>query len=127
MRTKKLLLIALVFIYACDKDESIIPGQNAYNGYTLEWSDEFDDPSIDSNNWAYELGDGTDYGLKSGWGNEELQLYTDTQDNSYIKTDGQDNSVLAIVAKEHGGGEYSSAKLTTNDLQNFLLVVSKHV
>ncbi|MCH2329735.1 MAG: hypothetical protein MK310_10410, partial [Rhodobacterales bacterium] len=69
MRTKKLLLIALVFIYACDKDESIIPGQNAYNGYTLEWSDEFDDPFIDSNNWAYELGDGTDYGLKSGWGN----------------------------------------------------------
>ena len=72
MRTKKLLLTALVFIYACDKDEAIIPGQNAYNGYTLEWSDEFDDPSIDSNNWTYELGDGTDYGLKSGWGNEEL-------------------------------------------------------
>ena len=120
MQTKNFFLLVLVFIYACDKDETILPGQNAYSGYTLEWSDEFDGPPIDSNNWTYELGDGTDYGLKSGWGNEELQLYTDTPDNSYIKTDDEENSVLAIVAKEHGDGEYSSAKLTTNDLQNFL-------
>ena len=47
MHTKKLLLLALVFIYACDKGETIIPRQNAYKGYTLEWSDEFDGPSID--------------------------------------------------------------------------------
>ena len=120
MHIKKLFLPALIFIYACGKDETTIPGQNAYTGYTLEWSDEFDDPSIDYNNWTYELGDGTDYGLKSGWGNEELQLYTDSHENSHIKTDDQENSVLAIVAKDHGGGEYSSAKLTTNDLQNFL-------
>ena len=104
MHTKKLLLLALIFIYACDKDETIIKGQNAYSGFTLEWSDEFDDPSIDLNNWTYELGDGTDYGLKSGWGNQELQLYTDTQENSFIKTDDQENSVLAIVAKENGNG-----------------------
>lgn len=120
MQTKKLLFISLVLLYSCDKDETSLPGQNAYSGYTLEWSDEFDGDSIDSNNWTYELGDGTDYGLKAGWGNEELQLYTDTQENSYIKTDDEENTVLAIVAREDSAGEYSSAKLTTNDLQNFL-------
>ena len=36
-------------------------------------------------------------------------MYTDSHENSYIKTDDQENSVLAIVAKDHGGGEYSSA------------------
>ena len=120
MQTKKLLFISLVLLYSCDKDEASLPGQNAYSGYTLEWSDEFDGDSIDSNNWTYELGDGTDYGLKAGWGNEELQVYTDTQENSYIKTDDEENTVLAIVAREDSAGEYSSAKLTTNDLQNFL-------
>ena len=120
MQTKKLLFISLILLYSCDKDEASLPGQNAYSGYTLEWSDEFDGDSIDSNNWTYELGDGTDYGLKAGWGNEELQLYTDTQENSYIKTDDEENTVLAIVAREDSAGEYSSAKLTTNDLQNFL-------
>jgi len=120
MQTKKLLFISLILLYSCDKDETSLPGQNAYSGYTLEWSDEFDGDSIDSNNWTYELGDGTDYGLKAGWGNEELQLYTDTQENSYIKTDDEENTVLAIVAREDSAGEYSSAKLTTNDLQNFL-------
>lgn len=120
MQTKKLLFISLILLYSCDKDETSLPGQNAYSGYTLEWSDEFDGDSIDSNNWTYELGDGTDYGLKAGWGNEELQFYTDTQENSYIKADDEENTVLAIVAREDSAGEYSSAKLTTNDLQNFL-------
>ncbi|MGD1998345.1 MAG: family 16 glycosylhydrolase [Flavobacteriaceae bacterium] len=120
MKTNFFSLLIIISIYSCNKDETTLPGQNAHSGYTLVWSDEFDQPSIDTNNWTYELGDGTDYGLKSGWGNEELQLYTDSKDNSYIKSDEQDNSVLAIVAMDHGDGGYSSAKLTTNDLQNFL-------
>ena len=31
-------------------------------GWTLVWADEFNGPSIDTNNWTYDLGGG-------GWGN----------------------------------------------------------
>ena len=42
-------------------------------GWKLVWSDEFDGDSLDGSKWSYMLGDGTDYGLPSGWGNNELQ------------------------------------------------------
>ena len=41
----------------------------SYPGKTLVWSDEFDGSSIDLTNWTYDLGG-------HGWGNQELQVYT---------------------------------------------------
>ena len=41
-----------------------------YEGMTLVWSDEFDGPEINSNNWTFEIGTGN-----WGWGNNELQYY----------------------------------------------------
>ncbi|MDH3295615.1 MAG: hypothetical protein OER95_14950, partial [Acidimicrobiia bacterium] len=52
--------------------------------WTLAWSDEFNDPAgtpPNQDNWAYELGDTTPDG-KNGWGNEELQYYTDNPANA---------------------------------------------
>src|SRR5450432_3891199 len=37
-------------------------------GWSLVWSDEFTGPTVDPNNWTFELG-GT------GWGNHELEQY----------------------------------------------------
>lgn len=45
---------------------------------TLIWSDEFDGSTLNMDNWEYQYGDGTGYGI-TGWGNNELQYYTDTQ------------------------------------------------
>ena len=45
---------------------------------TLIWNDEFDGNSLDDSKWEYQYGDGTGYGI-SGWGNNELQYYTDSQ------------------------------------------------
>jgi len=78
------------------------------------WSDEFDgeaDTPIDSRNWTHEVGGG-------GWGNDELQFYTESPRN--VGLDGQGN--LAIVARSetpddgrslYGGCWYTSARIIT--------------
>jgi beta-glucanase (GH16 family) len=112
-----LSLTSLLFI-SCDKgDEDINPDDqpDVPEGYSLVWADEFNGETIDAANWQYETGDGTDYGLQSGWGNSELQIYTENAENSGIEQDG-DLSVLSIRATDDGSGNYTSAKLTTQNL-----------
>lgn len=78
----------------------------SYPGRELIWSDEFDGDEIDSNNWTYDLG-------ASGWGNQELQNYTASSDNSYIN-----NGHLMIVARQNGF-QYTSARMKSIGLQEF--------
>ncbi len=83
-------------------------------GYSLVWSDEFDGAEIDSNNWGLQLGDGSEAGIP-GWGNQELQIYTDNEENASIGED-DGNSVLMITAREDGNGGYTSARLNSSGL-----------
>lgn len=94
-------------------------------GWSLVWSDEFDDPAGTPPNpahWGYEIGDGTVNGIP-GWGNAELQYYTDSPDNA--ATDGQGN--LVITAREADGSltcyygpcEYTSARLLSRHRAEF--------
>ena len=82
----------------------------------LLWSQEFNEKSgskPDPKYWNYDLGDGR------GWGNRELQLYT----NVNAKTTGR--GVLAITARQispktkqicyYGYCEWSSARITTKN------------
>ncbi len=82
-------------------------------GYTLVWSDEFDGASINTDNWGFQLGDGTEFGIP-GWGNQELQIYTDSAENAAVGMDG-DDSVLMITAREDGEGGYTSARLNSSN------------
>ncbi|WP_255447362.1 glycoside hydrolase family 16 protein [Schumannella soli] len=71
----------------------------------LVWSQDFDGPAgsaPDGNVWNFETGGG-------GWGNGELQNYTDSRANSEL--DGNGN--LVITARQEGDGSYTSARLTT--------------
>lgn len=116
---KKILVPTLLILTfaACKKDPT--PTDTGYDGYTLVWSDEFN-ADISPDNWNFEIGDGTAYGLPPGWGNAERQLYTNSINNANIQADGEGNSVLAITAKkEPGDNKYSSAKLTTQSLHSF--------
>jgi beta-glucanase (GH16 family) len=73
--------------------------------WTLVWSDEFDGPAgtaPDATKWVYDLG-------ASGWGNQELENYTDARENSYL--DGAGN--LVIESREATPGHYTSARLKT--------------
>ena len=81
-------------------------------GYSMVWSDEFDGASINTDNWGFQLGDGSDVGIP-GWGNQELQIYTDSEENASIGTDGE-TSVLMITAREDGEGGYTSARLNSS-------------
>jgi len=77
--------------------------------WNIVWSDEFDGPSINSSNWTYDLGAG-------GWGNNELQYYTNRPVNATIS-----NGALLIIARKESyqGSAYTSARLKTQNLRSF--------
>ncbi len=95
--------------------------------WALVWSDEFEGDRIDPCKWDFEMGNGFfDYRTHTwiaGWGNEELQYYTDRPTNSSVK-----DSVLTIRAvKEslHGCG-YTSARLRTRKQDGSPLFVKRY-
>ncbi|TQJ31108.1 carbohydrate binding domain-containing protein [Microbacterium sp. SLBN-146] len=95
------------------------PVEAAPEDWTLAWSDEFDAPAgtaADSRYWTYETGGW-------GWGNDELQYYSDSTDNA--AHDGEGNMVITTRAVEdpaaaglecwYGPCEYTSARLITEN------------
>jgi beta-glucanase (GH16 family) len=82
-----------------------------YPGYSLVWSDEFTENLIDDNIWNHEIGNGS-----SGWGNNELEYYTNSVKNSFIS-----NGNLIIEARNQAmsGFAYTSARMTTQNKKSF--------
>ena len=89
--------------------------------WKMVWSDEFNSRASTAPNasvWGREVGDGTVNGIP-GWGNSELEYYTDGTNN--VATDGLGN--LKITVKEADGSllcyygpcEYTSARLLTKN------------
>lgn len=82
-------------------------------GCTLVWSDEFTGSTVDTTKWEFMIGNGQAYGLP-GWGNSELQYYTDniTHTNATVA-----NGELTITAKQQslGGYNYTSSRLRTKN------------
>jgi beta-glucanase (GH16 family) len=77
---------------------------------SLAWSDEFDTPGApDNTKWGYDLGAG-------GWGNNELQYYTNRPENVVVSA-----GALKIIAKTESfsGSAYTSARLLTKDKFSF--------
>ena len=81
--------------------------QQAYP--VVSWYDEFDGDSIDPRRWTFDLGTGSDRGLV-GWGNNELQYYTDRAANVGVAAG---NLQITARRENYGGMEYTSARLTT--------------
>ena len=75
---------------------------------TLVWSDEFDATTLNLDNWTYELGDGCPN--LCGWGNNELQYYTNRPENVTVQ-----NGLLVISAieEDYNGASFTSAELLT--------------
>lgn len=80
----------------------------SYNGYTLVWHDEFNGNAL-SADWTYDIGTGN-----GGWGNNELQYYTNQ--NAIVS-----GGVLQITAKQEamGGQSYTSSRIKTQGLQSW--------
>ena len=88
------------------------PPSTDIEGFTLVWQDEFDGPDIDTNSWNFETGNGTDFDLPPGWGNDELQIYTSTPQNASVAEDAGE-SVLMITARADDSDGFTSARMTT--------------
>ena len=78
--------------------------------WQLVWSDEFDGETLNLDKWEYMLGNGTDYGLPAGWGNNELEWYR--SENVACE-----NGILRITAKKenYNGADYTSGRIRTKD------------
>jgi len=87
------------------------PQQPAPKGWVLTWADEFNGANgsaLDAAKWVLETGG-------NGWGNNELEYYTNRPQNSAQK----DGNLVITVLKEHFTGsdavsrDYTSARLKT--------------
>jgi len=86
----------------------------SYPGYTLTWADEFNNGSLDASAWTVESGDGCP-GL-CGWGNNELEYYTNRPDNLFF----QDGKLIIEAKKESFSGKnYTSSKIVSRGKKFF--------
>ncbi|MFN5377708.1 MAG: family 16 glycosylhydrolase [Ignavibacteria bacterium] len=103
------LLPLVMLLSGCEQQPVQVLQQRAW---TLTWSDEFDGASgsgPDKSKWTFDIGTGN-----NGWGNSELEYYTNRPTNVQLNGEGQ----LAITARREsfGGSGYTSARIKTQGL-----------
>ena len=107
-------IIAVCFFFFACSEKEVVSYNNEINdweieGWNIVWQDEFDKDSLDLTKWSRETGG-------HGWGNNELQFYTDSDSNSYVENG---NLILKAQVVPQGIGSskglryYSSARLRT--------------
>ncbi|CAD5226173.1 unnamed protein product [Bursaphelenchus okinawaensis] len=82
----------------------------AVSAQSIVWQDEFD--TLDTTKWNYDLGNGV-----NGWGNAELEYYTDSTSNVYVDNG---NLVIEAIREDSNGFSFTSGKLTTLGKYDFL-------
>ena len=106
------MLVTSIYISPGKVSAGVLSNEQNSSGWNLVWSDEFDQTvggGVDTGTWTYQTGHGD-----NGWGNSEVQNYTDSTENVYItNADGAtDGKALAIKAKrDYDGGEITSGRL----------------
>jgi beta-glucanase (GH16 family) len=95
-------LLACTLALACGE-----PPTTPAGGWRLVWQDEFDGPAgatPDPSRWSLDVGG-------NGWGNQELQQYTDRPDNAAL--DGRGFLVITARREVMAGRAYTSARITS--------------
>ncbi len=93
-----------IFLVCCETEDT----QTVTTFTELVLAEEFDtDGPVNSSVWGFEIGIG-----ENGWGNQELQYYTDRSENVTVQ-----NGKLLITAQQESfeGSSYTSARLITKD------------
>ncbi|GAB5472315.1 MAG: glycoside hydrolase family 16 protein [Maribacter sp.] len=97
-------LFLVMGVYGCSTDDS----QTITTSTELTLAEEFDtDGSPNGSVWDYDIGTET-----NGWGNQELQYYTDRFENVTIQNG---NLLITARAENFEGSAYTSARLLTKD------------
>ena len=109
-----IFLLIFVILFSCQKEtlstenndnDSTDVSSPELPGWKLVWNDEFDGETIDTGKWRFETGG-------HGWGNNELQYYTDSESNSYL----EDGKLIIQALKEtYNGNDYTSARINSID------------
>jgi len=107
---RPLVFAMILLVSACAAGQATTP-QTPDSGWALAWSDEFNGPNgspVDPAKWTSETGGG-------GWGNNELEYYTNRPLNAYQ----QDGNLVIKVQQEKFTGpdgvtrNFTSARLKT--------------
>ena len=113
LKTIKLLtgaMLLIIVLAGCDGDET----QQVATLTNLVWSDEFEVSGAPSSaNWNIVTGTGPN---NDGWGNNELQNYTDREENIFVQ-----GGLLVITARQESfeGSAYTSARINSKGLREF--------
>ncbi len=82
---------------------------------TLVWEEQFNKNTLNGRTWTYDLGDGC--GLDNcGWGNSEMQYYTDRKENARI---GKGYLIVEAHKEAMNGKPFTSARLKTEGRMQF--------
>ena len=109
------VVLAVATLLSCGGGSMLQPSPPPpSSGWTLVWNDEFngaDGSAPDSSKWTYDLGG-------KGWGNQELECYTNSTKNVQIKGG---NLVISAVKEnvtcsDGTASNYTSARLKTQAL-----------
>lgn len=101
------VFLVLVVMSACEVDDT----QEVVTFKNLVMEDNFDvEGAPNSSLWTYDIGRGPN---GDGWGNQELQYYTDRTENVKVE-----NGFLLITAEQESfeGANYTSGRLLTKGL-----------
>lgn len=119
MLRRRLITIGLAIVVLAGSLLGLTAINAASGDWRLVWSDEFNGTAgsgVDTSKWVYETGGG-------GWGNGELENYTNRTDNVYLEQDpnNPDNRFLVIKAlkEAYGGSQYTSGRIKTQGKFSF--------
>lgn len=109
--SKNLVLVTissflLLMLMGCEKEaKQTLPERS----WELVWSDDFTGAAgnaPDNSKWSFDIGTGT-----KGWGNAELQTYTNRSSN--IRLDGSGKLIITARSEAFGGAYFTSARIKT--------------
>jgi len=97
---------------SCRQEKATTKVLSASKEMKLVWADEFDVNGLpDQSKWNYDIGDGCP--KVCGWGNNELQYYTEADSRNSRVEDG--HLIIEAHKAPMGGKEYTSARLLTKN------------
>ena len=108
--SKKCYIVSLLFCL------SLVGSIKTINAQTLVWQDSFDSATLNTNNWTYDFGNGSDRNPGWGWGNSELEYYTSRPENVRIENG---NLVIEARKENFGGNSFTSGRIKTEGRIHF--------
>jgi beta-glucanase (GH16 family) len=112
MKMKSFVLVMSIIASAVGAVSCGNDSDETDRSYELVWEDDFEGAAgtlPDASKWTYDIGTG-----ENGWGNQELQYYTNQPEN--VSMDGEGNLVITAIDEPFQGSTYTSARIKTQGL-----------